>query len=124
MNNLKASLFLYSALSVMMGVALLFPDNTAEFLGISSSASGFIFALAGAANILVAYPFMVAGFNPLLNVTILRFAIMWSALMLVTCIYSIMASYVTWGHVWFAIVIHGIFFAAFMIFYPWGRTRI
>ena len=124
MNNLKASLFLYSAVSVMMGVALLFPVNTAGFLGISSSASGFIFALLGAAYIAVSYLFMVAGFNPLLNVATLRFAILWSALMMIASLYSIMADYVTWGHIWFVIVIHGIFFISFMIFYPpWRRTR-
>jgi hypothetical protein len=123
MNNLKASLFLYSGISVLMGVALLFPDGTAEFLGINAPGSGFIFSLLGAANIAVAYLFMVAGFNPLLNLTILRFAVIWSALMLITSVYSILADYVTWGHIWFAVVIHAIFLLAFLIFYPWRRAR-
>jgi hypothetical protein len=123
MNNLKASLFLYSGLNVLMGVALLFPEGTAEFLGISAPGSGFIFSLLGAAYIAVAYVFMVAGFNPLLNVTVLRFAVIWSALMLLASVYSILADYVTWGHVWFAVVIHAIFLLAFLVFYPRRRVE-
>ncbi len=126
MNNLKASLFLYSILCVVMGVAMWFvPGNTADFLGISTTVggSGFIFALLGAAFIAVAYIFTVAGFNPLFNINTLRFAILWSALMIIASIYSILADYVTWGHVWLIVAINGIFFLAFMIFYPWRRAR-
>jgi hypothetical protein len=123
MNNLKASLFLYSIVSVFLGVALWFvPGSTAEFLGISSEASGFIFALLGAANVAVAYLFVMAGFRPLDNMGGVRFAILWSALMIIASLYAILADYVTWGHIWFVIVIHGIFFLSMMIFYPW-RSR-
>jgi len=126
MNNLKASLFLYAILSVVMGVALWFvPANTADFLGISTAAdaSGFIFALLGAAFIAVAYIFTVAGFNPLLNVNTLRFAVLWTALMIIASVYSILADYVTWGHVWFIVAVNGIFFLSFTIFYPWRRSQ-
>ena len=123
MNNLKASLFLYSGISVVMGVLLMFPVNTAEFLGIGSTPSGFIFALLGGAYIAAAYLFMVAGFRPLLNTVVIKFAIIWSALMILGSIYSILAEYVTWGHIWFFVVIHFIFFLALTIFYPWRRVQ-
>ncbi|MCL2149328.1 MAG: hypothetical protein FWH51_00070 [Dehalococcoidia bacterium] len=123
MNNLKASLILYSAISVMMGVALLFPNNTAEFLDIDPGASGFIFTLLGVANIAVAYLFMMAGFNPISSVSVLRFAVIWSALMLVGTVYAIFANYVTWGHVWFVVVIHAIFLLTLLIFYPRHRAE-
>ena len=123
MNNLKASLFLYSGVSVLMGVLLMFPVNTADFLGIGSTPSGLIFALLGAAYIAAAYLFMVAGFNPLLNLSAVKFAILWSALMILASLYSIMAGYVSWGHIWFIVAIHFIFFLAFMIFYPWRRLQ-
>ena len=123
MINLKASLFLYSGVSVLMGVLLMFPVNTAEMLGIGSTSAGFIFALLGAAYIAAAYLFMVAGFRPLLNLSAIKFAILWSALMMLASLYAIMASYVTWGHIWFVIVIHLIFFLALMIFYPWRRVQ-
>ncbi len=126
MNNLKASLFLYSILSVVMGVALWFvPGGTAEFLNISTDAdaSGLIFAMLGAAFIAAAYLFVLAGFRPLLNMSGVRFAILWSALMIIASLYAILADYVTWGHVWFIVAINGIFFLSFMIFYPWRRSQ-
>lgn len=121
MNNLKATFFLNAIMSIVMGVAFWFvPGTVADFLGISTAAnaSGLIYALLGAAFIAVAYIFTVAGFKPLLNIAVLRFAVLWSALMIIASLYSILAEYVTWGHILFVVVVNFIFFFAFIIFYP------
>jgi hypothetical protein len=125
-NNLKASLFLYSIFIIFLGAAFWFvPGTVAEFFGISAEpdANGLIFSFLGSAYISVAYLFAVAGFNPLLNVNIIRFAVLWSALQLLACLYSIGAGYVTWHYVLALVIINAIFFFAFLIFYPWRRAR-
>ena len=125
MNNLKATFFVNAVLSIIMGVAFWFvPGTVAEFLGISTAASAgsLIYTLLGAAFIAVAYLFTVAGFNPLLNPSVVRFAILWSALMMVASVYSMLAEYVTWGHVWFVVIVNLIFLIAFAIFYPRAKT--
>lgn len=125
MNNLKATFFVSAILSVIMGVAFWFvPGTVAEFLSISTAASAgsLIYTLLGAAFIAVAYLFMVAGFNPLINPSVVRFAILWSSLMMVASVYSMLADYVTWGHVWFVVVVNLILLIAFAIFYPRAKA--
>lgn len=124
MNNLKATLFLYSIFNAVAGVALWFvPGYTADFFGINSPAAGYLFAMLGAAFLSSAFIFAIAGFNPSENTSSIKFAILWSALMLISNIYSLMSGYVTWGHIWFMVVLNGIFFISLAIFYPWKTSR-
>lgn len=124
MRNLKAALFLLAIISAAEGVLLwFFPGATASQLGISDTASGFLFASLGAASIAAAFIFVVAGFNPLANLNAIRFAILWSALMILAAIYSLGTDYVEWGHIWVMVALNLIFFISLIIFYPWKRSQ-
>ena len=124
MRNLKAALFLLAIISAAEGVLLwFFPSATATQLGISDTASGFLFASLGAASIAAAFIFVLAGFNPLANLNAVRFAILWCALMILAEIYSLGADYVQWGHIWVMVALNLIFFISLVIFYPWKRSQ-
>ncbi len=123
MNNLKASLIILSIVSIAEGVLLWFvPGRTADFLGISDLASGYLFASLGAALIAAGFIFALTGMNPLENVTGIKFAVLWTALALVSQIYAVIRDYVTWGHIWVPMVIYAIIFIALLIFYPYKRS--
>ncbi len=123
MNNLKASLIVLSIVSITQGVLLWFvPGRTADFLGISDLASGYLFASLGAAFIAASFIFALAGMNPLENATGIKFAILWTALALVSQIYAVVRDYVTWGHIWVPMVIYAVIFIALLVFYPYKRS--
>jgi hypothetical protein len=83
----------------------------------------YVLALAGAAFIAGGFLFIMGSFNPARNVTPVRIAILWSTLMLVGQIYTLIKSYVEFTHVFFNMIITVIFLIGFLVFYPWPFNR-
>ncbi len=129
--NLRISMILFGAIQMaeglIMWVAPSYVINTIGFeINLSTDATGFvsyIMAIAGAALIAGGCLFLIGSFNPMKNVNAVRFAILWSALTLAGQIYSIAKDYVSFGHIWWNLVVTAIFLLAFFIFFPWPWRR-
>jgi len=130
--NLRLSMILYGAIQMAEGIVMwLMPGRVYEYVGfkdlyISAVITDFVsylLAVTGAALIAGGFLFLLGSFNPLKNVNAVRFAILWTALALVGQIYSIMKEYVTFGAIWWNLVVTAIFLLAFLLFFPWPWRR-
>jgi hypothetical protein len=52
------------------------------------------------------------------NVGGIKFAVLWSAIMLVAPLFSLWLDYIDFGHIWFIVAINFVFCGAFLVFYP------
>jgi len=130
--NLRLSMILYGAIQMAEGIVMwLMPGRVYEYVGfkdlyVSAAITDFVsylLAVTGAALIAGGFLFILGSFNPLKNVNAVRFAILWTALALAGQIYSIMKEYVTFGAIWWNLVVTAIFLLAFLIFFPWPWRR-
>jgi hypothetical protein len=131
MNNLKIAMILYGAINIAEGILMWFVPGSivSRMFGVDYVASeyhffGYVFVLLGAASLTAGLLMIVAGLKPLANVNVIRFSILWSALVLLGQIYSLGAQYITWGDVLVPVVLNFIFLLGMVIFYPWRvQTR-
>jgi hypothetical protein len=129
--NLRISMILFGAIQVAEGLLMwVAPQYVIDTIGfdiyLSNTATGlvsYIMVIAGAALISGGCLFLLGSFNPMKNVNAVRFAILWSALTLAGQIYAIMKDYVTFGHIWWNLIVTAIFLVAFFIFFPWPWRR-
>jgi hypothetical protein len=129
--NLRISMILFGAIQAAEGLIMwIAPQYVIDTIGfdiyLNTDATGFvsyIMAIAGAALIAGGCLFLIGSFNPMKNVNAVRFAILWSALILAGQIYSIAKDYVTFGHIWWNLIVTAIFLVAFFIFFPWPWRR-
>jgi hypothetical protein len=125
-------MILYGAIQMAEGIVMwIMPNRIYEYVGfkdisISFDAANFIsyiLAVSGAALIAGGFLFIVASVNPVKNINAVRFAILWSGLTLAGQIYAIMKEYVTWGNIWWNLVVTALFLVGFLVFYPWPWRR-
>jgi hypothetical protein len=130
--NLRLSMILYGAIQMTEGIVMwIMPGRVYEYVGfkdlyISSAITDFVsylLAVTGAALIAGGFLFIIGGINPARNVNAVRFAILWSALTLVGQGYSIMKDYVTFGNIWWNLVVTALFLLGFIVFFPWPWRR-
>jgi len=118
--NLKIALIIYGAIHIVWGIMMLFtPDRMTEFSGfeIANSAEYFL-VLLGAAFIAAGVWFIMTALDIVNNVGGIRFAVLWSAIMLIAPLFSLWLDYIDFGHIWFIVVINAVFCGSFLIFYP------
>ncbi len=118
--NLKVALIIYGAIHIVWGIMMLFtPDRMTEFSGfeIANSAEYFL-VLLGAAFIAAGVWFILTALNIVNNAGGIRFAVLWSALMLIAPLFSLWLDYIDFGHIWFIVVINAVFCGVFLVFYP------
>ena len=130
--NLRLSMILYGAIQMAEGLVMwIMPGRVYEYVGfkdlyISAVITDFVsylLAVTGAALIAGGFLFILGSFNPLKNVNAVRFAILWTALALAGQGYSIMKGYVTFGAIWWNLVVTAIFLLGFLFFFPWPWRR-
>ena len=118
--NLKIALIIYGAIHIVWGIMMLFtPDRMTEFSGfeIANSAEYFL-VLLGAAFIATGVWFIMTALDIVNNVGGIRFAVLWSAIMLIAPLFSLWLDYIDFGHIWFIVVMNAVFCGAFLVFYP------
>jgi len=118
--NLKIALIIYGAIHIVWGIMMLFtPDRMTEFSGfeIANSAEYFL-VLLGAAFIATGVWFIMTALDIVNNAGGIRFAVLWSAIMLIAPLFSLWLDYIDFGHIWFIVVINAVFCGAFLVFYP------
>lgn len=131
--NLRLSMILYGAIQMAEGLVMwVMPGRIYDYIGfqdfptympVATNFVGYILAITGAALIAGGFLFLIGSFNPMNNVNAVRFAILWSALTLAGQIYSIMKEYVTFGAIWWNLVVTALFLLGFLFFYPWPWRR-
>ena len=116
--NLKIALIIYGAIHIVWGFMMLFaPDTMTEFSGLVTSAEYFL-VLLGAAFVAVGVWFIMTALDIVNNVGGIKFAVLWSAIMLVAPLFSLWLEYIDFGHIWFIVVINAVFCGVFLVFYP------
>jgi len=131
--NLRLSMILYGAIQMAEGLVMwLMPDRIYGYIGfqdfptympIATNFVAYMLAVTGAALIAGGFFFIIGSFNPLKNVNAVRFAILWSALTLAGQIYAIIKEYVTFGAIWWNLVVTALFLLGFLFFFPWPWRR-
>jgi hypothetical protein len=127
MNNIKAAMIIYGAINIAEGIIMWFGQGlvvkimfNVSYISSQYHFLGYVLAMLGAASIAAGLLMVVAGFKPIQNFNAIRFAILWSALILLGQIYSLGADYVTWSNAGFigAVIINLVILLALVIFYP------
>lgn len=124
MRNLKVALVIFGAIHIAQGIILIVaPDRISDLMEFGQLADyvPYIFATLGATFIAAAFWFILAGLDPLRYINGVRFAILWSALFLVTQLYSLTQSYIDINQVWTGIALNTVFIVAFLFFYPYRK---
>ncbi len=118
--NLKIALILYGAIHIVWGIMMLaVPDRMTEFSGFEIAVSAeYFMALLGAAFIAAGVWFIMTALDIVQNAGGVRFAVLWSAIMLITPLFTLWVDYIDFGHIWFIVVLNAIFCGAFLLFYP------
>ncbi len=124
MRNLKVALVLFGAIHITQGIVLIIaPDRVAELSGFGELAVyvPYIFAILGATFIAAGVWFITTSFDPLQNITGVKLAILWSALLLIVQLYTVTQGYVTFSQTWTEIALTAVFTIAFLFFYPYRK---
>ena len=118
--NLKVALIIYGAIHIVYGIIMLVaPDRITEFSGFEAVVSAeYFLALLGAAFIAAGVWFIMTALNIVGNAAGVRFAVLWSAIMLITPLFTLWLDYIDFGHIWFMVAINAVFCGAFLLFYP------
>ncbi len=133
MRSLKVALFLFGAITITEGILMWINPNTMSgIMGFNDFAAlgdigeyiAYLLALLGSGFVAAGVLFILVGFNPLLNINALRFTILWTGLLFLGQVYAVLDKLVTFGDTWYSILVVGIFLAAFLIFYPWRRSKV
>ncbi len=132
MRSLKIALVLFGAITITEGILMWVNPNTmAGMMGIVSFADlgdagkyiAYILALLGSVFVASGLLFLVTGLNPLQNINAVRFAVLWSGLLLLGQLYAILDKLTTFADTWYSILVVAIFLVAFLVFYPWKKTE-
>ncbi len=130
--NLRLSMILYGAIQMAEGLVMwIMPGRVYEYVGfkdlyISAVITDFVsylLAVTGAALIAGGFLFILGSFNPVKNINVIRFAILWTTLALAGQVYSIMKEYVTFGAIWWNLIVTALFLVGFLFFFPWPWRR-
>ncbi|RJO62581.1 MAG: hypothetical protein C4542_03090 [Dehalococcoidia bacterium] len=100
-----------------------FPTEFPTYMSVATDFVAYILAITGATLIAGGFFFIIGSFNPVKNVNAVRFAILWSALTLVGQIYTIVKGYVTFGAIWWNLLVTALFLIGFLLFFPWPWRR-
>ena len=128
---LKVAMIVYGILGILFGLAYIFiPQELSEMFGYQQEGpeymvgylSAFSVAL-GTSFIAICVFLIAAARDPIRHIYWVKFAILFAVLMLVAELYSALRGYVEFSEATMGIVIHAVFAAAFLIFYPWRGAR-
>lgn len=122
--GLKVALILYGAIHALLGLAFIIaPYQVTSIFGLKEIADyvPYFTALLGGTFIAASFLFIVAGLNPLGHITVVKFAILWTILGVVTGLYSIARGAADFSLAGTGIIMDAVFAAAFLSLYPYRQ---
>jgi hypothetical protein len=123
--GLKIALIVYGAILILLGLALIIaPYQTGSMFGFGEIATyvPYLTALLGGGFIAVSVWFIVAGLDPLRHISLVKLAILWSSLGVVTGLYSIAQGAVDFSQAGMGIILDAVFAIAFLALYPYRKA--
>jgi len=125
---LKVTMIVYAVIGILFGLAFIFvPRQLSTMLGYEAGA-GPASAPAMAAELGVSFVaagifFIIAARNPLKHILWVKYAIVFAILMLAALLYSLILGYTDFSHAGIGLIIHAVFAAALLAFYPWRAAQ-
>ncbi len=123
--GLKIALIVYGAILILSGLAFIIaPYQVASMSGLGEIAAQvpYFMALLGGCFIAVSVWFIVAGLEPLRHISLVKLAILWSSLGVVTGLYSIVQGAVDFSQAGMGIILDAVFAIAFLALYPYRKA--
>ncbi len=122
---LKVTMIVWGIVGILFGLVNIFiPTQLGEMFGYEKGPEHVYAAFASLGGCLIAVSVFViaAARDPLRNISWVKFAILFSLLGLVTWLYSVIIGYIGFAAAGMSIIIHAIYAAALLVFYPWRRA--
>ena len=118
---LKVTMIVYAVIGLLFGLAYIFiPRQLGTMFGYEEGpASTAALAVGLGVSLVAACIFLIiAARDPLKHILFVKYAIVFSILMFAAELYSPIVGYVEFGQALMGIIIHAVFAAALLIFYP------
>ena len=123
---LKVTMIVYAAIGILFGLGFIFvPHQLGAMLGHEAWPAS-VAALAaelGVCFVSACIFLIIAARDPLKHILWVKYAIAFAILMLAAGLYSFIMGYITLGQAGMGIIIHTVFAAALLAFYPWRAAR-
>lgn len=119
---LKVTMILYAVIGILFGLAFIFAPNQLDDMFGHEASPAHVTALAaelGISFVSVGIFFIIAARDPLKYILWVKYAIVFALLMLATGLYSFIRGDIGSEEAVAAIIIHAVFAAALLTFYPW-----
>ena len=123
---LKATMILYAVIGILFGLAYIFvPRQLAAMFGHDTlpTLAGALTAALGVSFVSACIFLIIAARDPIKHILWVKYAIVFAILMLAAELYSVILGHITLGQALTAIIIHAVFAAALLAFYPWRAAR-
>ena len=123
---LKVTMIVYAVIGILFGLAFIFVPRQlyAMFGQDAPSASTSALAVSLGASFVAACIFLIiAARDPLKHILWVKYAIVFAILALAAHLYSVILGYINFSQAIMDIIIHAVFAAAFLAFYPWRAAR-
>ena len=123
---LKVTMIVYAAVGILFGLAYIFiPRQLGAMFG-HEAGPAFVAALAAALGVsfVSACVFLIiAARDPLKHILWVKYVIVFAILSLAAQLYSVILGNIILGQALTPIIIHAVFAAALLVFYPWRAAR-
>ena len=123
---LKVTMIVYAVIGILFGLAYIFvPRQIGAMLGHEAGTAS-VFAMAavlGVSWISACIFLIIAAQDPLKHILWVKYVIVFAILSLAAELYSFILGYMEFSQVVVGIIIHAVFAAAFLVFYPWRVAR-
>ena len=123
---LKVTMIVYAVIGLLFGLAYIFvPRQLGAMFGHEAWPAS-VAALGvelGVSFVAACIFLIIAARDPLKHILWVKYAIVFAILMLAATLYSIILGYSNFSQAIMDIIIHAVFAAAFLVFYPWRVAR-
>lgn len=123
---LKVTMIVYAVIGIVFGLGYIFvPRQLAAMFGHEAvpALAATLAAALGASFVSACIFLIIAARDPLKHILWVKYVIVFAILMLAAESYSVILGHITLGQALTAIIIHAVFAAAFLAFYPWRAAR-
>ncbi len=123
---LKVTMIVYAVIGILFGLAYIFvPRQLSAMFGheAMSALAGALAVALGASFVAACTFLIIAARDPLKHILWVKYAIVFAILMLAAELYSFVIGYLDFSQAVIGIIIHAVFAAAFLAFYPWRVAR-
>ena len=123
---LKVTMIVYAAIGILFGLAFVFvPRQLGTMFGYEQGPAYVpaLMASLGVSFIAACIFLLIAARDPVKHILWVKYAIVFAILMLAATLYSFILGYSNFSQSIMDIIIHAVFAAAFLAFYPWRAAR-